>query len=107
MVSGFDATRSGWQTLTVACPYPTDSDLTYEVYVRGAYLGDANGDAEVDIRDVTAIQRHLAELALLDGVRLLAADANQDGELNISDATHLQMHLAELFDDSSIGTVIG
>ena len=107
MVSGFDATRSGWQTLTVACPYPTDSDLTYEVYVRGVYLGDANGDSTVDIRDVTAIQRHLAELALLDGVRLLAADANQDGELNISDATHLQMHLAELFDDSSIGTVIG
>ena len=88
----------GRMSLTV-----TLSAICVEPYI----LGDANGDGRVDIRDVTAIQRHLAELELLDGVQLLAADANQDGELDISDATHLQMYLAEYFDNSPIGTIIG
>lgn len=58
-------------------------------------LGDANGDDKVDIRDVTAIQRHLVELETLEGAYLIAANTNCDGELDISDATLLQMYLAE------------
>ena len=34
-------------------------------------LGDANGDRLVNVNDVTEIQRYLAELAHLDGVRLI------------------------------------
>lgn len=70
-------------------------------------LGDANGDGAVTISDVTAIQRHLAELELLDVAHLHAADVNQDGHLNISDATLIQMYLAENLNDSPIGTLIG
>lgn len=66
-------------------------------------LGDANGDGAVTIRDVTAIQRHLAELQMIDAARFPAADVNQDGFLDISDAMLLQMYLAEYFDDSPIG----
>ena len=106
MVSGFDNTRSGWHTLTVTCPYPIGDELTYEVYVIGYILGDVNGDYRVDISDATAIQRHLAEIDILDGAKLLAADVDRDGEVNISDATHLQMFLAEFFDDSPIGSMI-
>ena len=54
-----------------------------------------NLDGRVDIRDVTAIQRHLAEIELLSGQTLALADTNGDGEIDISDATHLQMYLAE------------
>ena len=49
----------------------------------------------VNINDVTAIQRHFAELDELTEEQLALADTNGDGEINIDDATHLQMYLAE------------
>ena len=54
-----------------------------------------NLDGRVDIRDVTAIQRHLAELEPLSDQALALADTNGDGEVTIDDATHLLMYLAE------------
>lgn len=58
-------------------------------------LGDANGDGIVNINDVTAIQRHLAELEALSEWQTKAADVNRDHTLLIEDATTLQMHIAE------------
>ena len=60
-----------------------------------AKIGDTHPDNTVSIRDVTAIQRHIAELETLSGEQLVLADANGDNEINIADATHLQMFLAE------------
>ena len=57
--------------------------------------GDANLDGKVDIRDVTAIQRHLSELAPLSPQALALADTNGDGAVNIDDATLIQRYLAE------------
>ena len=57
--------------------------------------GDANLDSRITIRDVTAIQRHTAELKALTGYQLAAADTNGDGVVDINDATHLQRYLAE------------
>lgn len=58
-------------------------------------LGDTNGDGTVNICDVTALQRHLADLTTLTDSELAAADANGDGVVDINDATYLQMYLAE------------
>ena len=58
-------------------------------------LGDTDGDGNVNIRDVTAIQRHIAELDMFTEEQLAAADTNGDGKVDITDATHLQMYLAE------------
>ena len=58
-------------------------------------IGDTNLDGNININDVTAIQRHIAELELLTEEELSLADTNGDGEINIADATHLQMYLAE------------
>ena len=58
-------------------------------------IGDSNLDGIINIRDVTAIQRHIAELELFSDEHLVVADTNGDGEINVSDATHLQMYLAE------------
>ena len=69
-------------------------------------LGDANSDGKVDIRDVTAIQRHVAELKPLTGAALTAADINGDGEVTIEDATALQMYFAEFNVPYAIGAVI-
>ena len=57
--------------------------------------GDIFVDGNINISDVTAIQRHVAEMQLLTGNSLRAADTNGDGEVTIEDATHLQMYLAE------------
>jgi len=55
-------------------------------------LGDANGDGAVTIKDVTAIQRYLAEEADID---LQAADVDGSGTVDIADATALQLFLSE------------
>ena len=58
-------------------------------------LGDTNLDGRINIRDVTAIQRHIAELDMFTEEQLAAADTNGDGKVDITDATYLQMYLAE------------
>ena len=70
-------------------------------YIRG----DANGDGIVNINDVTAIQRHLAELEAFKSKQINAADVNGEG-LDISDATAIQMYLAEYDDPYKIGTTV-
>ncbi len=58
-------------------------------------IGDADGNGKVNVNDITAIQRHLAQVETLTGTCLANADANCDGEVDINDATLLQMYLAE------------
>ena len=58
-------------------------------------IGDTNLDGTINIRDCTAIQRHLCELETFTAEQLALADTNGDGEVDIADATHLQLYLAE------------
>ena len=57
-------------------------------------IGDTNLDGHITISDVTAIQRHLAELARFTDEQLALADTNGDGKVDVADATHLQKYLA-------------
>jgi len=59
-------------------------------------LGDVNLDGVLNIRDATAIQKHLASLVALDESALTVADFNQDSKINIKDATAIQKRLAGL-----------
>lgn len=86
---------------TIGVKADTDGDGTFETEVSIDHIGDANGDNRIDVKDVTAIQRHVAEIAYLNKKQRLLADVNNDGVVNIDDATHLQMHLAEF------GVVLG
>lgn len=70
-------------------------EIQYEV-------GDTNFDGKITIGDVTAIQRHLAELGVFTEEQLSLADTNGDGKVDISDATYLQKYLAE-FDGIVLG----
>ncbi len=58
-------------------------------------IADTNLDGNINVRDVTAIQRHLADLETFTEEQLAVADTNGDGNVDIADATHLQMYLAE------------
>ena len=66
-------------------------------------LGDANCDGILNVRDLTAIQRHIDESSLLTGDRLIAADINIDGTVDINDATALQRYFAEYETNYRIG----
>ena len=59
-------------------------------------LGDADQDGRINVKDITAIQRHLAEVEALTGNGLTAADTNQDAKVTIKDATCLQYYLVEM-----------
>ena len=103
---------TGSQSVVIKCYYDTcgyeyaiEQNIPY-VLLDGVKLGDANGDGSVNINDVTAIQRHLAQLEQIEGIYLYAADANQDGTLDISDATSLQMYIAEYNIPYPIGEVM-
>jgi hypothetical protein len=76
-----------------------DSNVT----VNAAFdlIGDANRDGEVNVNDVTAIQRHLADVEVIPERFLVLADTDGNGEVNISDATRLQMYIAHY--DISLG----
>ena len=108
MVSGFDSSSAGELTLTVACPYPYEEELTYTVTVKPGetiILGDADGDGDVTIFDATAIQRFLAELST-GSFNEAAADADGDGDVTIFDATAIQRFLAQLSSNENIGKPI-
>ena len=101
-----------FETVTIRCfadsyayTFAMENGISVELLER-ALLGDANGDSYVNINDVTAIQRHLAELEQLEGIYLYASDTNQDGVVDISDATALQMYLAEYDIPYPIGEII-
>ena len=67
-------------------------------FVQEGIYGDVNLDGTVDISDVSAVQRHLAEFKLLEGTALKAADVDQDGDITVKDITFIQMYLAEFPD---------
>ena len=58
-------------------------------------LGDVTGDGKVDVQDVTAMQRIIAEMNVPDERTIKAADIDKDGTVSVSDATLLQRYLAE------------
>ena len=62
----------------------------------GYSFGDVNMDRKVDVKDATAIQKHLAALATLSNDQLLLADVDFSGATNIKDATYIQKQIAGL-----------
>ena len=79
---------------TYGYEYAKEQNIPY-ILLDEVKLGDANGDDNINIHDVTAIQRHVAEFKALDDLQAKAADVNGDGSITIEDATILQQYLAE------------
>ncbi len=69
-------------------------------------LGDVNGDMNVNIKDATMIQKHLAEILYIDEQRLSFSDTDMDAQLTIKDATLIQKYLSGIITDSSVGKVL-
>lgn len=58
--------------------------------------GDADGNGVVDLVDVLAAQKHMAELKMLSGDYFTAADCNEDGIIDLRDVLYMQKIMAEL-----------
>jgi hypothetical protein len=93
----------GCDNIVIYCPkesraryYAEENEIAFDVTDGSVYiLGDANGDGIVSVGDVTAIQRHLADLEYLDGLNLYAADADQNSVTDVSDALNIQKYIAK------------
>ena len=59
-------------------------------------IGDANLDKEVNVADVTFIQKYINREFDLDGFGLDNADFNGDGKVNIKDCTAIQKFIANI-----------
>ena len=68
--------------------------------------GDANCDTEVNIKDATAIQKHVAGLITLTDAGVKLADVDANTSVNIKDATAIQKHIAGIDTGFDIGNPV-
>lgn len=69
--------------------------------------GDANGDGIITIEDISAIQKHTANINSICDDYLALSDINDDGSINVSDATLLQMYLVNYNKCGNAGKIYG
>lgn len=72
----------------VLSKFDDEGNMTDSVTV--VVSGDANGDAAVNSRDVAALQKHITDIAKMNGAFLLAADLNRDSAVNSRDIASVQ-----------------
>ncbi len=73
---------------------------------KNGLLGDANEDGKVNIKDATAIQKHVASLITLSESGAFLADVDVNVNINIKDATAVQKHVAGMETGFDIGEKI-
>ena len=89
---GWGGSGNGWYAMTAIKP-KADKEYTINlsaiIGIEPTYmLGDANGDGNIDISDVTTVVRDS-----LNGNNRIESDINNDGKVDISDLTLLQNKL--------------
>lgn len=94
--NAFATAKDGARILCFANSYA--AKYCAENEIAGLFIlqpGDADLNGDVNISDVTAIQRSLAEMQAFWKPQRLVADVTADGTLTIDDATRVQEYLAE------------
>lgn len=84
-------------------PDLADEDLPGTVVGK---LGDSDFSDAVNVKDATAIQKHIADIASIDEAAIVLADADLSGEINIKDATTIQKWVAGIEGDFLVGNAI-
>ena len=94
----YQGTEEQWKAITFDNPN-CFGDATIHFVGESSNLnsiGDVNLDGKINILDVTAIQKHLAQIITLENNALALADTNADDKINILDATQIQKYLAHI-----------
>ncbi len=99
------------EAVPVVIPPVTDPDVPdtkpSEPAGKTYYLGDADMNGIVNVKDATLIQKHMAASAeITDAVALLAADADQNSAINVKDATIIQKFTAGQKVSTPIGELL-
>ncbi len=64
-------------------------------------IGDTNGDGRISVQDATAIQAHIVNLSVLEGVPYVAADVNEDERITVIDATLVQKYIVDQIEEGN------
>ncbi|MGN0448747.1 MAG: dockerin type I domain-containing protein [Ruminococcus sp.] len=119
-VAYYNNNKPGTATVTVTGinHFKDSTDATFEIYCEHEYhtkdgellckycneqfdesklaVGDVNYDGIVNIKDVTSIQKYLADIISYVDIQKKVADVNRDGVINMFDATELQKSIINL-----------
>lgn len=60
-------------------------------------IGNVITSDDINVKDATAIQKHIADVITLSESSLLLADTNGDNVINVKDATVIQKYIAGIF----------
>ena len=75
--------------------YARENEFTFIPLNEETKIGDADGDGQVDLTDVTEIQHLLSSMKTnADEETMMVADVDKNGVLEIIDATWIQRYLA-------------
>lgn len=83
----------------------TDEIVPKEDYILPPYLGDADGNGVVNIKDATHLQKLIAGIDVED-VSVLVGDVDDSGEINIKDANVIQKCIAGIDTGFKVGEYV-
>ncbi len=81
---------------TAAEKYANDNNIRFiDLSSSDAFkVGDVNLDGQINIKDATAIQKHIADLVVISDSIMYLADYDADNKVTIKDATAIQKFIA-------------
>ena len=82
---------------------PTETTVVMKLLY---FMGDADLDYRVTIKDATKIQKHLAKISELNEIQLILADVDENSSVSVKDATKIQKFLAGFADISVVGSEV-
>jgi|GEM_PF-1520165 len=92
-VSGFESESEGEKTVTVTLG---ECSTTFAVTVEenDVLIGDANGDGDVNMKDVLLCRRFIAGLASDSSLNFACADTDGDGDITMRDVFYIRRYIA-------------
>ncbi len=69
-------------------------------------LGDVDLNGEVNVKDATLIQKHVAEILALNEEQASVADVNKDQTVNVKDATLIQKFAADIVESFGVISIV-
>lgn len=75
---------------------PTTATVTQPPITTKGLYGDVNGDGNINVKDATAVQKHIVRLTTLTGDAFAKGDVNGDNNISVKDATCIQCYIAKL-----------
>ncbi len=64
--------------------------------LNGFMVGDIDSDGNINIDDVTELQKYLADIIDVDDISIMNSDADNSGSIDIDDVTTIQKYLANM-----------